>query len=72
VTRTLLAATATIFHQADVDAFEGDERVFCQSWDEALPRENDKGRSSAPLIEVDRLRFPLDAPRIGEMKTSGQ
>jgi len=39
-TRTVLTSTETEFHiQADLDAFEGDRRVFCKSWDRRIPRD---------------------------------
>ena len=39
-TRTVLTATETEFHiQADLDAFEGDKRFFCRSWDRRIPRD---------------------------------
>jgi hypothetical protein len=39
-TRTVLTSTETEFHiQADLDAFEGDKRVFCKSWDCHIPRD---------------------------------
>jgi diphthamide biosynthesis methyltransferase len=35
-----LTATATAFRLvADLDAYEGDERVFHRSWDVAIPRD---------------------------------
>jgi hypothetical protein len=40
VTRTVLASTPTHFHLlADLDAYEGDKRVYCQSWDKTIPRD---------------------------------
>ena len=40
VTRTVLTSDAESFHiQADLDAFEGDKRVYAQSWDERIPRD---------------------------------
>ena len=40
VTRTVLTSTATHFHLlADLDAYEGDKRVYCESWDETIPRD---------------------------------
>ena len=39
-TRTVLTSTETEFHiQADLDAFTGDKRVFCKSWDFRIPRD---------------------------------
>jgi hypothetical protein len=39
-TRTVLTSTATEFHiHADLDAYEGDKRVFTRSWDETVPRD---------------------------------
>ena len=39
-TRTRLAATRTDFHfEADLEAFEGEERVFHKRWDEVIPRD---------------------------------
>ncbi|WP_407646492.1 CocE/NonD family hydrolase [Henriciella aquimarina] len=39
-TRTVLTASETGFHiQADLDAFEGDKRVACKSWDRHIPRD---------------------------------
>jgi predicted acyl esterase len=41
VTRTVLTSTAHNFHvQADLDAYEGDKRVYCRSWDTVIPRDN--------------------------------
>ncbi|MFW5679715.1 MAG: CocE/NonD family hydrolase [Pseudomonadota bacterium] len=41
VTRTLLTATATTFQvEADLDAYEGNKRVFCRSWHEVIPRDH--------------------------------
>jgi hypothetical protein len=38
--RTLLTSSETHFHiRADLDAFEGDSRVFSRSWDERIPRD---------------------------------
>ncbi|MGM0538029.1 MAG: CocE/NonD family hydrolase [Thermodesulfobacteriota bacterium] len=38
--RTLLTSSPTHFHiRADLDAFEGDSRVFSRSWDEEIPRD---------------------------------
>jgi hypothetical protein len=38
--RTLLTSSETHFHiRADLDAFEGDSRVFSRSWDEEIPRD---------------------------------
>jgi putative CocE/NonD family hydrolase len=40
VTRTVLTSTPTHFHLlADLDAYEGDKRVYCKSWDEKIPRD---------------------------------
>jgi hypothetical protein len=40
VTRTVLTSTANHFHiLADLDAYEGDKRVYCQSWDKTIPRD---------------------------------
>ena len=40
VTRTVLTSTPTHFHiLADLDAYEGDKRVYCTSWDKAIPRD---------------------------------
>ena len=40
VTRTVLTSTATHFHiLADLDAYEGDKRVYCTSWDRTIPRD---------------------------------
>lgn len=39
-TRTVLTSTEQAFHiQADLDAFDGDKRVFCKSWDRRIPRD---------------------------------
>ena len=39
-TRTVLTSSATHFHiLADLDAYEGDKRVYCQSWDHTIPRD---------------------------------
>ena len=39
-TRTVLTSSATHFHiLADLDAFEGDKRIYCRSWDETIPRD---------------------------------
>ena len=41
VTRTILTADAEAFHvRADLDAFEGEKRVFCRSWDRRIPRDH--------------------------------
>jgi hypothetical protein len=41
VTRTVLTADAEAFHvRADLDAFEGEKRVFCKSWDRRIPRDH--------------------------------
>ncbi|MFW6054566.1 MAG: CocE/NonD family hydrolase [Thermodesulfobacteriota bacterium] len=41
VTRTLLTSNAEEFRiRADLDAFEGDSRVFSQSWDERIARDH--------------------------------
>jgi hypothetical protein len=40
VTRTVLTSSSTHFHiLADLDAYEGDKRVHCQSWDQTIPRD---------------------------------
>jgi putative CocE/NonD family hydrolase len=40
VAQTILTSTASEFHiQADLDAFEGDDRIFCRSWQVAIPRD---------------------------------
>lgn len=40
VTRTLLTSTSDVFRiRADIDAFEGETRVFCRSYDETVPRD---------------------------------
>ena len=40
ITRTTLTSTATHFHLlADLDAYEGDKRVYCFSWDQKIPRD---------------------------------
>jgi predicted acyl esterase len=40
VTRTVLTSTANHFQiLADLDAYEGDKRVYCQSWDKTIPRD---------------------------------
>ncbi len=40
VTRTVLTASATHFHlQAELDAWEGDQRVFSRNWHERIPRD---------------------------------
>ena len=40
VTRTVLTSTPSHFHVfADLDAYEGDKRVYCKSWDEKIPRD---------------------------------
>lgn len=37
---TVLTSSATEFHiTADLDAYEGDRRVFCRSWDVTIPRD---------------------------------
>ena len=39
ITRTVLTSDAENFYlRADLDAFEGDVRVYCQSWDKTIPR----------------------------------
>ena len=41
MTRTVLTSTAHDFHvQADLDAFEGDKRVYRRSWDILIPRDH--------------------------------
>jgi hypothetical protein len=40
VTKTVITSSATHFHiLADLDAYEGDKRVYCQSWDRTIPRD---------------------------------
>jgi hypothetical protein len=40
VTRTVLTSTATHFHvHAQLDAYEGDRRVYSRNWDEAIARD---------------------------------
>ncbi len=40
VTRTVLTSTAEEFHvDADLDAYEGDRRVYCRTWDITVPRD---------------------------------
>ena len=40
VTRTVLTSTATDFHlRAELDAYEGDKRVYSQNWDNIIPRD---------------------------------
>lgn len=40
VTRTVLTSTETHFRiKADLDAYEGDARIFSSSWDEEIPRD---------------------------------
>lgn len=40
ITRTTLTSTTTHFHLlADLDAYEGDKRVYCFSWDRKIPRD---------------------------------
>ncbi len=40
VTRTVLTSSATHFHlQAELDAWEGDQRVFSRNWHERIPRD---------------------------------
>ena len=40
VTRTILTSTPTDFQiQADLDAYEGNKRVFAKSWDKKVPRD---------------------------------
>ncbi|WP_026988236.1 CocE/NonD family hydrolase [Fodinicurvata fenggangensis] len=40
VTRTLMTSNETAFRlQATLDAYEGDSRVYSQSWDEEIPRD---------------------------------
>jgi hypothetical protein len=39
ITRTVLTSDAENFYLwADLDAYEGDVRVYCQSWDRTIPR----------------------------------
>ncbi len=41
VTRTVLTSDSENFYvTAQLDAFEGDKRIFCRSWDEAIPRDH--------------------------------
>jgi len=41
ITRTVLTADAEAFYlQADLDAYEGNKRVFCKSWDRRIPRDH--------------------------------
>lgn len=40
VAHTVLTSSETEFHiAADLDAYEGDKRVFCHSWDVTIPRD---------------------------------
>ncbi|GJL61037.1 MAG: peptidase S15 [Nitrospirales bacterium] len=40
ITRTVLTSSPTHFHLlADLDAYEGEKRVYCQSWDTTIPRD---------------------------------
>jgi hypothetical protein len=40
VTRTVLTSTSTHFHiHAELDAWEGDRRVYSRNWDRAIPRD---------------------------------
>jgi putative CocE/NonD family hydrolase len=40
ITRTVLTSTTTDFHlRAELDAFEGDKRVYSQNWDYVIPRD---------------------------------
>ncbi|MGD8340763.1 MAG: CocE/NonD family hydrolase [Gammaproteobacteria bacterium] len=40
ITRTVLTSTATDFHlRAELDAYEGDKRVYSQNWDHVIPRD---------------------------------
>ncbi|WNM63795.1 CocE/NonD family hydrolase [Candidatus Nitrospira neomarina] len=40
ITRTVLTSTPTHFHlRANLDAYEGDTRVYCTSWDQTIPRD---------------------------------
>ncbi len=40
ITRTVLTSTPEEFHlDADLDAFEGDRRVYCRTWHEVIPRD---------------------------------
>jgi putative CocE/NonD family hydrolase len=40
ITRTVLSADTTHFHlRAELDAFEGDQRVYSQNWNIAIPRD---------------------------------
>jgi hypothetical protein len=39
VTRTVLTADAEVFRvRAELDAYEGDTRIFANNWDLAIPR----------------------------------
>ncbi|MEJ2700247.1 MAG: CocE/NonD family hydrolase, partial [Desulfuromonadales bacterium] len=41
VTRTVLTATSEAFQlRADLDAYEGETRVFCKSWERTIPRDH--------------------------------
>jgi uncharacterized protein len=41
VTRTVLTCDETHFRlRADLDAFEGEKRVFCRTWDRKIPRDH--------------------------------
>jgi hypothetical protein len=40
VTRTVLTSTSSDFHlRAELDAYEGDKRVYSQNWDTIIPRD---------------------------------
>ncbi|MFO8024400.1 CocE/NonD family hydrolase [Thiohalophilus sp.] len=40
ITRTVLTSTATDFHlRAELDAYEGDKRVYSANWDRVIPRD---------------------------------
>jgi hypothetical protein len=40
ITKTVLTSTSSDFElKADLDAFEGDKRVYCRSWDSRIPRD---------------------------------
>ncbi len=41
LTRTVLTSTAEAFHiEAELDAYEGDRRVFCRMWHRTVPRDH--------------------------------
>ena len=40
LTRTVLTSDESFFYiRADLDAFEGEKRLFCKSWDKKIKRE---------------------------------